>query len=139
MVQAYRLEGSHPGLTVVRGDVVHSHAALALQPQVNHLGHALEAAVLGAEVDVGGPVVGEVLAERAGGAGRPLDGVVFHGSHGGVERIAAHDLVQMGRLKRAGGDKGVQAFDDELRALETHHCGLGGDLPQTERRRCGQE
>lgn len=43
------------------------------------------------------------------------------GVHRGVEGIAPNDLVQVRRGDHAGVDQGVQAVDDELRALEAQH------------------
>lgn len=61
-----------------------------------------------------------VVACRASGR---LRRVVVNGFHGDVESVAANDLVHMGRRSDAGLDQRVDAVDNELRALETHHSG----------------
>lgn len=48
------------------------------------------------------------------------------GRHGGVEGVAADDLVQVGGGDYAGVYEGVQTVDDELRTLEAEHGCLGG-------------
>ncbi len=118
-VEAYRLEGGHCIWT--RGSVVHSNAAVrGADLVVDHLWHALEGAVAGSEVDVGCPVVGQILVEGARGAGCQL-GNVGHG-HRGVEAVlpmsvsdscedrgcttyTSDDLVDMGRRNAARLDK----------------------------------
>jgi len=77
------------------------------------------------EEENGGPVVGEVLGEGACGAASPLADVAVHG---GVEGVAADDLVEMGRRDRAGLDDRVEALNAQRRAAEPQ-SGLrrGGD------------
>lgn len=60
------------------------------------------------EVQVGGPVVGEVLRHLAGGAGGPGADVA---RHGGVEGIAADDVVDVGGGADAGLHDGVETLD----------------------------
>ena len=80
----YRLEGSHSVGT--RCGVVHGDAAVGVSDNVvDHLRNPLKAAVARTEVDVGGPVVGQVLVEGARGAACQL-GDVFH-RHRGVESV----------------------------------------------------
>jgi hypothetical protein len=80
----YRLEGCYGVGT--GGGVVHGDAAVGVADNVvDHLGNPLKAAVTRAEVDVGGPVVGQVLVEGARSAARQL-GDVFQG-HRGVEGV----------------------------------------------------
>jgi len=76
------------GRGVVDGDA----GVVALVELVCDLGDALVAAVAGAEVEVCGPVVGEVFVEEAGRAGCEL-GNVAHG-HGGLERVLVGGLVR---------------------------------------------
>ncbi|KAH8159689.1 hypothetical protein CIB48_g8568, partial [Xylaria polymorpha] len=83
------------------------------------LGNTLVRAVPGLEVQVGGPVVAEVLAEGAGGARR--GGRDVAGGHGGVEGVAAHDLVHVRRGDGARVHEGVEPVDDDLRAPEPQH------------------
>jgi len=74
---AHRLEGSHRVRT--GGGVVHGDAGVGgADGVVDHLRYALEGAVASPEVDVGGPVVGEILVKGAGGAAGEL-GDVGHG------------------------------------------------------------
>jgi len=86
---------------------------------VTMLLHPLESAVLGAEVQIRGPVVGKVLAEHAARA-RGLLRHVF-GRHGGVEVVASHNLVHVRGRDLAGIDEGVQAVDDDVAAAEPQH------------------
>lgn len=116
-----RFECRHVGLAVVRRDVIDCDAAVATEPYVGELGDALVGTVASTEVQDGGPVVGEVLGERAAGAGRVLDKVVCGRVHVGRERVAAHDLVHMRRADNAWVDERVEALDDELRAAEADH------------------
>lgn len=117
----HRPEGSHLTATIVRRDVVDGHATLTPEAEVDHLRHPLVASVLVAEVDVCGPVVGEVLTEGARRAGRLSRGVVLDWWHGCVECVSTHDLVQVTGLGHARVDERVETFDDELGALEPHH------------------
>lgn len=74
-------------------------------------------AVLGVlEVHVGNPVVGEVLGHLASRACCPLANITLHGR---VERIAAHNHVQMGRGQRTGLGRGVEALGCQGRAWES--------------------
>lgn len=115
------LECRHLCLAVVRRNIVHCDALIALQAEVDHLRHSLERPVPRLEVQIGGPVVGEVLAECAACAGRLLGGIHDGGIHAGVERVAPDDLVVVRRPDHPGVDQGIEAFDDELRASEPQH------------------
>ena len=117
-----RLEGGDGRHAVVRRDVVDGDAAVGAQPDVGELRHPLVGAVAGAEVHDRRPVVGEVLGERAGRAGRVGDQVVARGAvHARVERVPAHDLVHVRRGERARVHEGVEPLDHELRAPESDH------------------
>lgn len=121
----YGLESSSLGLPVVWRVVVDSQAAiLASQPEVGQLRDPLEGTVAGAEVETRGPVVGEVVGVRARGASGKGARVVSPWSHGGVERVAASDLVDVGRWHRAWLDKRVETLDGQLRTFESHEGGL---------------
>jgi len=94
------LEGGN--LTRLGRDVVDEDTTLGLgaEPVVEleggaALGDTLVAAVASLEVEVGGPVVGEVIGEGACGAGGVFGNVV--GGHGDVEGVSADDLVDMRR------------------------------------------
>jgi hypothetical protein len=67
------------------------------------------------EVQVGSPVVRKVLGHLAGCAGGPLTDVTFHG---GVEGVAADDVVDMGGRNSARLNDGVEALDRQGRAGE---------------------
>lgn len=83
------------------------------------------------EVQVGGPVVGEVLGHLAGGAGGPRADVA---GHGGVEGVTADDVVDVGGRDCAGLDDGVQTLDGQGRAWEAE-AGVDG---RGEREDCGE-
>ena len=104
--------------------VINGHAAVDAvgQRRVLHDGHAFVRAVGVLEEHDSRPVVGEVLRKGARGAGRLLRDVALHG---GVEAIAAHDLVQMRRRELAGLDKRVKPLDAHRRAAEAERR-LGG-------------
>lgn len=80
--------------------------------QVDHLLHPLVRPVAGLEVQVSRPVVGEVLAKRAGRARRFRGEVVVDGGHRGVKGVSADDLVDVGGLDEAWGNQGVDPFND---------------------------
>ena len=119
--ETYRLESSDSAA----GNVIDVETALvdelALGTAVADLGHPVVAAVAGLEEHDGGPVVGQVLDEAARRARRLGREVVLADLHGQVERVAADDLVQVGRVADARVDEGVDAVDDELRAREAQH------------------
>lgn len=93
---AYWLKG-RDGVGARRG-VVHGDARVGVADDVvDHLWHALEAAVAGAEVDVSGPVVGQVLIEGARRARSQLRNVGR--GHRGVEGILSP--VSHGRTNMA--------------------------------------
>ena len=71
---------------------------------------AHERTISGAEIEDGGPVVGEVLGVETGGAGCALADV-DGGVDGCVEGVAADDLVDVGGGGVAGLDDGVEALD----------------------------
>jgi hypothetical protein len=128
----YGLEGSDIGLAIVRWDVIDGNTFVTLQTKVDHLLNSLERAVAGLEVEVGSPVIGEILAEAASRAGR-LDGrVVGNGSHGGVKGVSSNDLVDVCYLFLSREDEGIHALDDELGTLKTHHL-LGDGILREER------
>ena len=64
----------------------------------------------------GGPVIAEVLRERAGGAGAALSNVPGHGR---VEGIPADDLVEMGGGHFAGLHDGIEPLDGQCGAAES--------------------
>lgn len=94
-------------LPAVLGKVVDGHAAVgAVEVPVGQLRHALVGPVTGAEVQVGRPVVGEVVAVAACRAVGYL-GNVDAGFDGCVEGIAADDLVDVRGGGLAWGDETV--------------------------------
>jgi len=115
------------GLFAVRGRVAEAVADGA---------DALVGAVAGLEEEDGGSVVREVFGWGAAGAGCGCGHVVGGRVHGGVEGVAADDLVEMGRRRHAGVDEAggvsdggvasvkkgahlrVETVDDELSARE---------------------
>jgi hypothetical protein len=118
---AYRLEGSN--LIGPRGDVVDRHAAIRLrgepvveQESVRDLRNALVTPIPRLEVQVGGPVVGKVVSRSTRRARGDLGNVRV--GHGGVEGIAADDLVHVRRGDLARVNEGVEALDGDLRAPE---------------------
>lgn len=119
------LESSRLGLPVVGRVVVHGQATiLASQAEVGQLRDPLEGSVASAEVETRGPVVGEVIgvgARRARGEGA---GVVSPRCHGGVERVASGNLVDVSRRNRARLDQRVETLDGEFRTFETHESGI---------------
>lgn len=119
------LESSSLGLPVVGRVVVHGQATiLASQAEVGQLRDPLEGSVASAEVETRGPVVGEVIgvsARRARGEGA---GVVSPRRHGGVERVASGNLVDVGRRHRARLDQRVETLDGEFGTFETHEGGI---------------
>lgn len=108
------------------------------------LGDTLVAPVASLEVQVGGPVVREVVSELAGCAGGMLGDVV--GGHGDVEGVAADNLMDMWRRDLAGVDEGVDTVDDNLGTAKPQHgraaataelgCRLGERRKGEERRLC---
>ncbi len=127
-VKTHRLEGGD--LAGLGRHVVDEGAALGLGAEAvaelvgrAALGHALEGAIACLEVQVGGPVVGEVLGELARGASGAVRNVAR--GHGGVEGVTAHDLMDVARRDATRVDKRVQAIDDDLGATETQHGGAG--------------
>ena len=114
---------------VLPGDVVDQHAAVdaageglvakeGLEAR-RELRHALVGAVAGAEVEVRGPVVGEVVAVAACCAGRVVGNVGQR--HRLVESVATDDLVLVRGWDGAGVDQRIDAVDDELVAAEPEH------------------
>lgn len=89
--------------------VIHRHAAAAsaVKVDVGALRHANVAAVASAEEEGRRPVVGEVFRKGARCAGCLLANVVPSWVHGDVEHVAAHNLVDMGRLRGARENKTV--------------------------------
>ena len=81
---------------------------------------------------VGGPVVGKVLAVAAGSATRQLSNVFKR--HASIESIATNDLVLMGRGNRPGVDERVDSVDHELVTAEAEH-GRPGSVEGREIRR----
>lgn len=85
------------------------------------------------EVQVGGPVIREVLGHLAGGAGSPRSNVALHG---GVEGIAADNMVNVGRRETAWLTGRVKTLEGQSRAGEAqagldgrgHREGRGGPL-----------
>lgn len=97
------LEG-RDGLGTGRG-VVHRYARVGgANLVIDHLGHALVRAVARLEVDVGRPVVGEILGEGARGAGGDLGDVgVGAGGHGRVECVLLGVSRDFGRRGEVWG------------------------------------
>jgi hypothetical protein len=127
-LSAYLGECCDLGTGLVAADVVNSHAGLGAQAQIDYLGNSLEGAVACLEVDIGGPVVGKVLRVSAAGASRHRRGVVHGGGHGGVERVASHDLMHVCRGDIARLDQGVDLVDGQLGAAEAHQLLRRGEL-----------
>jgi hypothetical protein len=71
-------------------------AGSAFEPDIAFLGNSMEAPVLCAEEEDGGPVVGEVLRECASRARCSRGNVVNIGVHGGIESIPTDYLVKVG-------------------------------------------
>jgi hypothetical protein len=105
-------------------DVVDGDAAVGLrrepvveQEAVRDLRHALVASVLSSEVDVGCPVIAEIVGGTAGGAGSLLGNVGRR--HRDVEGVASYDLVHVRRRRPARLNERVEALDRDLRAAES--------------------
>lgn len=81
--------------------------------------YTLVGAIAGLEVEVGSPVVGKVLGELASRASRRVGHVA--GRHGGVEAIAADNLVDVRRGDGSRVDQRVETVNDELGASEPQH------------------
>ena len=116
------------------GNVVDVETALVdeltLGATVPDLWHTLVGPVLGLKEHDGGPVIGQVLNEAARGAGRSGYEVVSGGVHGQVERVAADDLMEMGRVSLARVDEGIDTVDDELGAGKAQHVLRCGSICQ---------
>lgn len=127
-MSTYGLEGSDPGARLVSSDVVDGGTGLDAKSEVGYLRHALVGAVPGLEVNIGRPVVGEILrvcATRAGGGRRR---VVAIGRHARVEGVASDDLVHVRGRCVARLNEGVDTVDRELRASEAHQLLCGSKL-----------
>jgi hypothetical protein len=114
---SYRFESSD--LSRLGRNIVHQHTTINLGAEgitklvgSTELLDALVSPVLSLEVQVGSPVVGEVLAESAGSA--RCGARYIAGGHGGVEAVTADDLVLMGRGDGTGVDERVQTVNDHL-------------------------
>lgn len=114
-----------------RGYIINHEPALRLGRElilkkfaVGNLRHALIRPVTRAEVHVGGPVVGEVVAVGTSGAACEL-GDVLRG-HGYVEGVSSDDLVEVRGGELPGVYEGVDAVDDDLGAAEAEHGWSGG-------------
>jgi hypothetical protein len=137
----YRFEGRDLLLLEVISDqvelgVVDGQATLsalgATQQGLNRKNrHAVIGAVGVLEVQMGGPVVREVLRHLTGCAGGSLTDIPFHGS---VEGVAADDVVDMGRRDGAWLDDGVEALDSQGRAGEAE-----AGLNRRDQRECCRE
>lgn len=116
------------------------HAALCSSVILSDLRDPLERAILGTEVDDGGPVVGQILGELASRAGGLLDEIMCLDVHRGVERVlwvvscksrwrsqvpgfretyASDNLMKMTRRVRTRIHQRVQTLDGELGAWES--------------------
>jgi hypothetical protein len=120
-VVTYRLEGSH--LALAGGDVIDGDASVSLrgepvveQEAVGNLGHTLVAPVLSSEVEIGCPVVAEIVGRATSRARRHLRDVGHR--HRDVEGVAAHNLVHVGCGHPARFDERVESFDGNLGASE---------------------
>ena len=98
---------SEGGITARRVVDGHAAAAGAVKVDVGALRHADVAAVARAEEERRRPVVGKVLGKGAGRARRFVADVVLERVHGGVEHVAADDLVHVRGLGEAGEDEAV--------------------------------
>lgn len=88
----YRLEGLD-FRAVVGLDVVDRHPAVcALEELASLLWNTFEGPITRLEVENGRPIVTEVLAVRATGAGGAVGLVALRGVHGDVEGIASDEL-----------------------------------------------
>ena len=126
LISTYGLESSNPSASLIASDIVDGRTGLNAETEVGDLGDALVRAIPGLEVDVGSPVVGEILRVCATRASRGRGRVVGLGRHAGVERVTSDNLVHVGGRGVARLDQGVDAIDGELGAAEAHQL-LGGD------------
>lgn len=128
--RTYRSEGG--GLAA--GNVVDVETTLVdeltLGTAVADLGNAVIRSVLVLEKHDGRPVVGQILGERAGCAGRSLDQVILDWLHSQVEGVTTNDLVKMGSVADAGVDERIDTVDNELGAGEPQHVLSGNSIGQ---------
>lgn len=82
------------------------------------LRHTLVGSVARLEVQVGRPVVAEIFRESTRGAGSLGPDVAGHGH---VERVAAYDLVDVGRGDQARVHEGIDPVNDDLCTPEPQH------------------
>lgn len=105
---------------MVSTDVVDCDTTLNVEADVGNLRNTLEGAILGLEVGISGPVVGEIFRVCAAGAGGLGRGIENTRCHAGVERVSSNDLVHVGATNDTGVNKGVDSVDDKLGASEAH-------------------
>lgn len=104
--------------------IVNRHARLLTIVQtrrISILPDAFERPVPCPEIEHRGPVVGEILRVETGRAGGPLADV-DGGVDGGVEGVAADDLVHVGRGGVAGLDDRVETLHGQGLASEAQRC-----------------
>jgi len=128
------LESRHLLLGVGGGDIVDGDTTVSTQTLAHELRHPLVGPVACTEVQHRRPVVREVLGEGAARARRRRGQVMRSRVHGRVERVPAHDLVQVRRRRETRVHEGVETVHDKPGALEPHHRHrLGGAVLREQR------
>lgn len=128
LCSTYRFEGCDLGVSLVPRQVIDSHPCVDIKKYVCYLRYPLERAIARAEVQVGSPVVGEILRVGATSARRCSSRVDLTGFHRGVEGVTSSNLVHMLRRQLVRVDQGVNTVDGELGATETHYIKYRLDL-----------
>jgi len=101
----------------------------SLWSTVSDLRNTVESTVLSFEEHNSGPVVRQVLHERAGRAGRQF-GEIMVGAHGDFERVTTDDLVQMWGVNLSWVHNWVDTVDDQLRTRKSKHVLRGSVLSE---------
>jgi len=91
---------------------------------VGHLRNTLVAVIAGLEVEVGSPIVREILSVAAGGASGEVANIRI--GHRDIEGVSSNDLVHMARWELAWIDKRVDAVNNDLRAAKSQHDSATG-------------
>jgi hypothetical protein len=81
--------------------------------------NTLVGTILGLEVEVSRPVVGEILGEGTGGAASGVGDIAS--GHGRVEAVSSNDLMDVTRRNLSGVHQRIQPVDDNLSTTKSKH------------------
>jgi hypothetical protein len=118
-MSTYWLERSDVANAIIWRDVIHGNSSILSESPVRELFDPFERPVSSPIIQGRSPIIAEIFTESATRTSGSARQVIRHWLHCCIERIASHDLVNVGASYHSGINEGIETLDHKLGASET--------------------